>query len=230
LHNRICNPNYRLLYYLIVEFAHDPRYAELLAEPLTDEEVRDLLERLGSKEFGGPENATVNSVVEATGASVDTVGNLLAQIRKEDFEEKFGLKLEEHEERIESLEARTRRVSHATAKPRSHLRTEPELDHYRQMALDRLANQERQREALRPAAIVLLCFVLLFIVIAVGGECQGPPSESWTNLELGLQHGIRYETDPKGNMTVTGSDGVRRQPTEEEKAYYERYLAEPDRR
>ena len=49
-------------------------------------------------------------------------------------------------------------------------------------------------------------------------------------VTVGRQHGIRYEIDPKGNMTVTGSDGVRRRPTDEEKAYYERYLAEPERR
>ena len=153
-----------MLYYFSVEFAHDPRFAELLAEPLTDEEVRDLLERLGSKEFGGPENATVNAVVEATGASVATVGNLLAQIRKEDFEERFGLQLDHHESRIETLEERAQRLEVLSRPPPIQVQTSGHaLDPYQQRALDRLAAQERQSEAMRPIALVVGACVLAML-------------------------------------------------------------------
>jgi hypothetical protein len=179
-----------LLYYLIVEFAHDPRFAELLAEPLTEEEVRDLLERLGSKEFGGPENATVNSVVEATGASVDTVGNLLAQIRKEDFEERFGLRLDHHENRIETLEERALRLEVLSRPPPVQVPTSGHaLDPYQQRALDRLANQERQSEAMRPIALVIGAIVLAMMCFS-GALCNT------TN--------VSQASDPKVEGTIIG--------------------------
>ena len=84
----------------------DSRSQELLAEELTAEEVRELLVRLHTDDLGGSENATVGLVVEATGAELDTVSSLLAQIRKEAYQELFGDRLDEHEHRITKLESR----------------------------------------------------------------------------------------------------------------------------
>ena len=84
----------------------DSRSQELLAEELTEEEVRELLVRLHTDDLGGSENATVGSVVEATGAELDTVSSLLAQIRREAYQELFGDRLDEHEHRITKLENR----------------------------------------------------------------------------------------------------------------------------
>lgn len=84
----------------------DSRSQELLAEELTDEEVRELLVRLHTDDLGGSENATVASVVEATGAELDTVSSLLAQIRREAYQELFGDRLDDHEHRITKLETR----------------------------------------------------------------------------------------------------------------------------
>jgi hypothetical protein len=84
----------------------DSRSQELLAEELTAEEVRELLVRLHTDDLGGSENATVGSVVEATGAELDTVSSLLAEIRKEAYQELFGDRLDDHEHRIIKLESR----------------------------------------------------------------------------------------------------------------------------
>jgi len=207
-----------LLYYLIVEFAHDPRFAELLAEPLTDEEVRDLLERLGSKEFGGSEHSTVNSVVEATGASVETVGNLLALIRKEDFEEKFGLKLEEHEERIDTLENHARQAVRAAYGQKTYGRRDPHLDPYQQRALERLAEEERQREALGPIAAVVACVIVLVFLVVMGGQCdsnrnRAPDWSSSYRITDGTVH-----LNSNGESWVELKSGGRRPATDQEVA------------
>lgn len=144
------------------------RTKDLLNEQMSDAEVRTLLERLGSKEFGGSESATVGAVVEATGADLATVGRLLAEIRKEDFENRFGLQLKDHGRRIETLEhgAREERF-----KPPVIYR-EPLLDPYQQRALDHLASEERQREVMRPITFVIGAASLLFLVLAAGGVCD----------------------------------------------------------
>src|SRR6476659_6924458 len=120
-----------------------PSVEQLRAESLTDQEVHELLERLGAKEFGGAENATIGAVAEATGNEPEAIGRLLAEIRKEDFEKRFGLQLGEHEARIETLEERTERLQRAERVAAQSVRPKP-MDPYAQAALDRLAEREQQ--------------------------------------------------------------------------------------
>jgi hypothetical protein len=204
-----------MLYYLTVEFTHDPRFVELLAEPLTDEEVRDLLERLGSKEFGGPENATVNSVVEATGASVATVGNLLAQIRKEDFEERFGLRLDHHESRIETLEERAQRLEVLSRPPPVQVQISGQaLDPYQQRALDRIAAQERQSEAMRPILAVVGAIVFAMLCFAL---CSRPTYSQAEGTVIGPVNAGNLEWGPDEKILVkVKADGSTRLPTRAE--------------
>jgi hypothetical protein len=63
---------------------------ELLQEEIKDAELRQLLDRLGQQEFGGSGLSRVADVVEATGATPRAVAEALADIRKEDWERKFG--------------------------------------------------------------------------------------------------------------------------------------------
>lgn len=114
--------------------------ADLLAESLSDSEVRTLLERLGSVEFGGSEDATLGAVVEATGSDVATVGRLLAEIRRGEFEKKFGVHLQDHGQRIESLEEQARQVGTST------YIFQPPLDPYKNLVLERLAEAEIRKE------------------------------------------------------------------------------------
>jgi hypothetical protein len=205
-----------LLYYFIVEFAHDPRFAELLAEPLTDEEVRDLLERLGSKEFGGPEHATVGAVVEATGANPATIGNLLALIRKEDFEEKFGLKLEEHEERIDNLEDHARNAERTAGQKQAYVSSKSQLDPYQQRALERLAKEERQREMMNPVAIVAAVVMVLYFIVSLGGQCDSKrKNEPYSSTSYQTSEGTVH-LDSRGNSWVELKSGGIRAATEEE--------------
>jgi hypothetical protein len=88
----------------MLEHHEDDPTQNLLDEELTKDELSEVLRRLGRWELGGSESSTIRDVAEATSADPQAIGRLLADIRKENFEEKYGLKIEEHEERIERLE------------------------------------------------------------------------------------------------------------------------------
>jgi hypothetical protein len=195
-----------------------PSIEELRAESLTDQEVHELLERIGARDFGGAENSTIGAVAEATGKDPEAIGRLLADIRKEDFEKRFGLQLGEHESRIETLEERTARLQRLEAGPDAQSTHHQSIDLYAQVALDRLADRERQREALRPVAIVLAIVMLLVFVIMVGKRGPRPGSPDWHRPTVSTQIGDGQLTmDDVGNVWVQKNDGTRRDPTDEEK-------------
>lgn len=90
---------------------------ELLRETVSDNELRIILDRIGQLEFAGEPATTVQDIVEGTGADPVVVGRILAEIRKEAFEERFGLQLkrqeqriDDHEDRIEGIEKRERKL------------------------------------------------------------------------------------------------------------------------
>lgn len=82
------------------------QYEALLAEPITDDEVRSLLERLGTAEFGGPEVSRVGDLIEATDADPQLMARLLGEIRHEDYQERFGARLDAVERRLHFVEGR----------------------------------------------------------------------------------------------------------------------------
>lgn len=81
---------------------------ELLEEEVTDSELREILDRLGQEEFEGGELSRVADVVEATGAPSEVIGRILADIRKEDWEAKFGARQAKTEKTIDDHERRLR--------------------------------------------------------------------------------------------------------------------------
>lgn len=86
------------------ESSDNDKLGDLLSQEITDEELRDLLTRLGEIEFAWSPRTTLKDVVEATSANPVVIGRLLAEIRKEDWEERFGLRLSEVEERVTRVE------------------------------------------------------------------------------------------------------------------------------
>lgn len=198
-----------------MDFQSQPQQADLLNEPLSDAEVRNLLERLGSQEFGGPETATLGAVAEATGSDPTTVGRLLAEIRKGEFEKKFGLQLQDHGQRIETLEERTKRLE-----PKPPVVAQQPLDRYQKIALDRLAEEERQKEWMSPYGYigVGVIAVILFIVMLVGGQNpSNDPGNPPTTYGTSTHDGMVY-TDGKGDFWVETKNGSRREPTAKERA------------
>lgn len=210
-----------------MDFQPHPKQVDLLAEPLSDAEVQMLLERLGSREFGGPEDATLGSVVEATGSDAATVGRLLAEIRKEDFEERFGIQLKDHGRRIETLEKKSSGLERerTVERPKSYLRNEPEHDEYRERAINRLAEEERQREQAGPVIAVVSIVSAIILIWAFGGRSvqNTRPSERDWNLDrspglvIGSVNAGTMEWGNDGNIIVrVSSDGSTRLPTKKE--------------
>lgn len=83
---------------------------DLLTQEISDEELKELLRRLGEIEFAWNPKTSIKDVVEATSADPLLIGRLLADIRKEDWEERFGLQVDDHEDRIERIEEEQRRT------------------------------------------------------------------------------------------------------------------------
>ncbi len=83
---------------------------ELLIQEITDDELKELLRRLGEIEFAWNPKTTIRDVAEATSADPVLLGRLLADIRKEDWEERFGLRVEDHEDRLERIEEEQRQT------------------------------------------------------------------------------------------------------------------------
>lgn len=59
---------------------------ERLAEPISGREVRTLLERLGTAEFGGKDVARVGDLIEVTDADPHVVARLFGEIRRQDYQ------------------------------------------------------------------------------------------------------------------------------------------------
>ncbi|MBX3119825.1 MAG: hypothetical protein KF784_12220 [Fimbriimonadaceae bacterium] len=85
----------------------NPEYGALLAEEMSQEELRVLLKRLGEQEFGDP-NPTIGAVMEATGADALTVSKMLQGVRNDQLEEKIRRAFEQRDRRVDQLEARTK--------------------------------------------------------------------------------------------------------------------------
>lgn len=207
----------------LVDFQSQPQQSDLLNEPLSDAEVRNLLERLGSQEFGGPETATLGVVAEATGSDPTAVGRLLAEIRKGEFEKKFGLQLQDHGQRIETLEERTKRLE-----PKPPVVAQQPLDRYQKIALDRLAAEERQKERMWPYGYigVGVIAVIAFIAMLVGGQnpsssnanATSPGSQSVTRISVGTTDG-KVLLDNNNKVWVDLNRGGTREATAEERAW-----------
>ncbi len=137
----------------------------LLEQEVTNEELHEILRRLGEQEFALSGQSRVGDIVEATGASPRTIGMILGNIRKEDWEERFGLrvgKLEReakvHQEKIADHEARIRRQE-------ADDRDQPVIVHARMVTPEMLREHERNKEGHPVFGLVML--VIFGIIVWV---------------------------------------------------------------
>lgn len=85
------------------EQQQNPEYLALLAEEMTPEELRILLQRLGETEFGDPK-PTIGAVAEATNTDAIAISKMLRAIRNEHLDEKIEKALGPRDAKIERLE------------------------------------------------------------------------------------------------------------------------------
>jgi len=132
------------------------RLRELLDEPVSEPEVRIVLERFGQLEFGGPDVARVRDVAEASGADPELIAGILAEIRKDDFAIRF-------RSRPESVDQLVR--EHDESREAKHLAAEKEIrdmilpSDEETQALFSSTGNDMKREVLIWAAVVAIVFV-----------------------------------------------------------------------
>lgn len=207
-------------------FGPDAEHA-LLQQELSESEVRELLERLSAEEFAAPSLATVSAVCEATGASAELIGRILADIRKQNIEERYGETIERHEEKIGELDERahkvateTRAIRHRTEslmgsrrwspKPRaqdSEVSAELEL-----MAQERIAARKAAPYVVGSLIIALMIFAPFMCASPQGGYSDRPTS--WSSMDL--PNGAKISVNNRGRVWVTEADGSERMPTDAE--------------
>jgi hypothetical protein len=82
------------------EDGFDSEWREVLREPVSEAESRQLLDRLAVSEFGGSGESTLGDVCEASGATPLVIGRMLAEIRGKTWEQLFGQKLNALERKL----------------------------------------------------------------------------------------------------------------------------------
>jgi hypothetical protein len=147
-----------------VDFSQPPCQDALLAQELTTEEVRELLERLSATELGGSENATVGGIVEVTGSDPATVGRLLIQIRNERLESL----IDEHGDRLDALE-RSAPVStqRFVEYPRQPVDSRYKPFNYPATNVDPMSESEVKRGRLHRGLIVTAAVIALLVIVFV---------------------------------------------------------------
>jgi len=65
------------------QFSHESEQESLMNEPVTEAELKQILEHISETEFGGPPQTTVRDIIEATSADHEHIRSILAQIRSE---------------------------------------------------------------------------------------------------------------------------------------------------
>ncbi|MFM9874134.1 MAG: hypothetical protein ACKVQS_11800 [Fimbriimonadaceae bacterium] len=88
------------------EDGFDPEWREILREPVSTAESTQLLERLAFQEYGDNVKSTLGDVCEATGATPQVVGRMLAEIRGKTGIELFGEKLSVLNKKLQSHDQR----------------------------------------------------------------------------------------------------------------------------
>lgn len=193
--------------------------ADILDEELSQDELRELLRRIGQTDYGD-ESSKVKDVAEATGRDPVAIGRILADIRKESFEAKYGLKIEEHEERIERIEhlgapvASTRRV--AVLPPADELR---ELGTDDVRVLHQMVQERRVGTVIGIVVCLLAGIVLLITLVARPGGAAGRPGPTVTVNVKGVA-----VTGPM-NGPFTATDHGKTRPATSEEAMIARTFA-----
>lgn len=90
-------------------------------QELTSSELHELLERLSAEEIR-PAGGTVSAVSEATGTSVLAVGRILADIRQQNLQELFGVRLDKVEGQVGFQQSQIKDLERSVAVARSEVR------------------------------------------------------------------------------------------------------------
>jgi hypothetical protein len=139
----------------------DHRLEEKLADqPVTDLELKEILRRLGELESCVNALPTIGDISEATSREPAEIGRLLALIRKEAWEDRFGIRIEDHEQRLEQIESR---LNPTVASPPVQYVYSP-ISEKQRIQLQYLIEKDRSKSP----ALLIVGLVLAAAIIAAG--------------------------------------------------------------
>jgi len=195
---------------------------ELLSQEVTDEELRKLLERLGEIEFAWSPRTTVGDVVEATASDPLTLGRLLANIRKEDWEERFGLRLSDVENRVARIENESShqesKYSNRSGEPSLGLvTTAPQLP---LSSSSGLAEETAMRFANVVRIILAIIAISLFCLVFQTDSRQEPRVVQIPSYKVQFKE-VVLDGPLDGPVYATDKQGKRRPATKTEKDFFE---------
>jgi hypothetical protein len=201
----------------VAEARHEIDLEELAREELTNEEVREILERLSVAEFAGGDHPTLRDVSEATGVDLLAVGKILREIRQENLGELFGDRLDEHGQRLDEHAADLRWLKYNAS-------TGPVVE-------ERRTTSEFVSDRKVTTTVGLVCAALLGLGL-VGTLTQRDPSRvaSPTHAQQGrsvstrMENGASYYVNEKFEEWVELPNGKRRTPTAQERERYQLML------
>ena len=166
------------------------------AERVSDEELREILTRLGEAEFHADDRSTVGAIVEATGTDPAVVLRMLGEIRNR--------ALEDGRRAVESIERRLRSLeTRPTPAPRVFV--EP----------------QKKTPPIPVAGIVVAALVLFLGLLALAPKAPqgGYPSTVYGEVTTVMRvDDGEVRLSRNGSAEVVRSDGTTREATEKEKA------------
>ena len=170
-------------------------YEDLARKELSQEELRDMLHRLAREELGGSDLPTVGSVAEATGATQETIGRILADLRGEQWDawrSQFESTTQEHKQRIEALEA----------KPKSPAElTDDEL-------YERVRRVNFEKQGVYGLIIALILGPAMIIGFMIALSRPKYPSTSWYPGKTIQVNGKTFGYDGQCNWSQARADGT----------------------
>jgi len=183
------------------QFSQAEQNNELLQQTVSDAELREILERIGHEEFNGNPLTTIQDIAEGTSAEPAAIGRILGEIRKEDWEKKFGLELKDHARRIITLEAKQ---NPPPVVPR-HAPTPPMTPPVIQgpMTSRLYGYGSRKKNESTALGIVVAISVAIIIGILLVPMCALTTSQVVTPSPFpSQQFGGKVTVDPKGELSA----------------------------
>jgi len=175
----------------------------LLAETISEEEARLLVEWMTDREFADLPGTTLGAVVEATGIDPIQAAKLLNEWRGHAFEERISTITGDHDKRIGSLEETTESLKLSAGLPPKGMDRE-DLD-----ILKSLTSARRYDQKAGPASFVAL--VLFAIVVAAILVAQ-------VSKQPGARGGIIEMALGGGTLVLRGDHYYLREPGGKERA------------
>lgn len=200
------------------EDGFDPEWREILSVPVSENETRDLLERLASP-VGIDGRATISAICEATGSTPQLVSRILADIRGVSWQKEFGDRLQAHSAKLLKHEVAIKEHSHQISELKQRTLERPvrrSRDREIEEEMQRIAEERIWQRKTTPY-VILFFIVAVFIIFASFSGQQYNSNAGYESYSFTTSNRTLH-VDGNGNTYVRDTDGRKKyvSPTPEE--------------